>query len=61
LVRFNERPIGTIAFDENTINGGGKVGLVFLKTSILSSASAQFQISGLGEFPSYEKYFFKVK
>lgn len=23
MVRFNERPIGTIAFDENTINGGG--------------------------------------
>ena len=23
MVRFNERPIGTIAFDEDTINGGG--------------------------------------
>ena len=23
MVRFNERPIGTIAFDENTTNGGG--------------------------------------
>ena len=23
MVRFNERPIGTIAFDEDIINGGG--------------------------------------